>query len=271
MIMDGIEREKSLIDDINFIKIRDYSTEGLLAIYRKTNNPDILNIIIKRFEKLVYKVASEFKNKGVEFEDLLQLAFTGLIVAINRFDLERQNKFSTYAVYCIKGEISHYIRDSGLIKIPRWLQHLNKSFDNFVKEFKTENNRYPTKEEISLGINVSIDGIDEILKARQSVFYNLSLDENDEQLNDTLSYNKSLIKSRYYRSFELIIEDKILLWDAIDKLSSLHKRILISNYILGLSQSEIGKRIGISQKSVSRHLNEAIKKLRYYLIGNLKE
>ena len=261
------KKESFLSNDINLLEIRDYSSEELIKVYKETNNPDVLNIIIKKFEKLVYKITGELKNKTVEYKDLLQLGFTGLIVAINRFDIKKENKFSTFAVYCIKGEILHYIRDSNLIKYPRWLWKLNNLFNNFVKEFESKNNRYPTKEEISLGINVSPDGVDEILKVRETAFYNISLSENENDQDGSCSYSKSLIKSRGYRSFELVIEDKILLWDAIDKLTGLHKKILISNYFLGYSQEEIGKRAGISQKSVSRHLSEAIKTLKKHMVG----
>ena len=269
--MDKIKNKFSSENSIDTIKLKNYLPEELLKIYKETNNPDILSIIIEKFKKLVYKIAGEYRNKGIEYKDLLQLAFTGLVVAVNRFDVKKENKFSTFAVYCIRGEILHYIRDNNLIRYPRWLWKLNRLFNNFVKEFESKNNRYPTKEEISLGINVSLNGIDEILKAREAAFYRISFSEDEDSKDDgSYIYNKSLIKSRGYRSFELVIEDKILLWDAIDKLTGLRKKILISNYFLGYSQEEIGKKAGISQKSVSRHLNEAIKTLKKHMVEKTK-
>ncbi len=235
--------------------------EELIELYSKDNNPEILSIIVEKNRKLVYKIANEFKNPSSEDKDILQVAFTGLLVAINRYDPKLNNKFSTFAYYCIKGEIQHYIRDNKLIKIPRWLWKLNSLFNDYVTKFESENHRYPTKEEISVGMNVSVGSIDEILKAREAAFYNHSLDNNS---NNNFSFDKKLIKSRSYRSFDLVMEDKILLWDAIDKLKGSNKKILILKYVFGFSQEEIGKKMGISQKSVSRKLRDSLDTLKSY-------
>ena len=253
----------------DIIKLRDLSVEEIIRIYKNCNSPAILNLIVKKTEKLAYKIAGEFKNNQWEKKDIQQVAFTGLIIAINRFNPGAGNKFSTYAVHCIKGEIFHFIRDSKLIKIPRWLWKLNKLFSGFVKNFEINSNRYPTIEEISAGINISIGGINEFLKAREVAFYNFkTIDENEKNISDNSdSYDKSLIRSKEYKSFDLVMEDKILLWDAIDKLCNLNKKIVILSYFLGFSQKEIGKRIGISQKSVSRKLEESIRTLKEYYAG----
>ncbi len=271
--MAKIKKEAFPVSNIKIIEMGKYSSEELIKIYRETNNSDVLNVIVERFEKLAYSAAKEFKNGTIEYEDLLQLAFTGLLVAINRFNTGKENKFSTFAFYCIKGEILHHLRDCGLIKYPRWIWKLNKLINDFIVKFEEKNNRYPTKEEISLGANISLDGIDEILKVREAAFYKLSFDGDKNQKNsadNNGTYNRNLIKSRDYRSFELVLEDRILLWDAIDKLTGLNKKILISNYFLGYSQTEIGEKIGISQKSVSRHLNSAISELKEHMTNKTK-
>ena len=235
--------------------------EKLIELYNENNNSEILSIIVEKNRKLAYKIANEFKNPSSEDKDILQVAFTGLLVAINRYDPKLNNKFSTFAYYCIKGEIQHYIRDNKLIKIPRWLWKLNSLFNDYVTKFESENHRYPTKEEISVGMNISVESIDEILKAREAGFYNHSLDNNS---NNNFSFDKKLIKSRSYRSFDLVMEDKILLWDAIDKLKGSNKKILILKYVFGFSQEEIGKKMGISQKSVSRKLRDSLETLKSY-------
>ncbi len=250
-------------EEIDFLKLNKLSSEELIKVYIDHNSPEILAIIIKRYEKLVYSIANNYRNSNIEFNDILQLGFTGLVVAVNRFDINMNTKFSTSAVYCIKGEILHFMRDSKLVKIPRWLWKLNRLFDDFVLKFEQQSNRYPTKEEISIGINVSIESIDEILKAREAVYYNISLDDdNYKELSDDGYYNKNLIKSRDFRSFGLVIEDKIQLWDAIERLKSADKKILLMKYIFGLSQEEIGRKVGMSQKSISRNLKETLKLLK---------
>ena len=104
-----------------------------------------------------------------------------------------------------------------------------------------------------------------MFKAREAAFYKYSLDDNNGDPNfENYNLNKKLIKSRTYRSFDLVMEDKILLWDAIDKLKGSNKKILILKYIFGFSQEEIGKKMGISQKSVSRKLRDSIETLKGY-------
>ena len=257
--MDNIKSKHS--EDHDLLRLKNNTVEKLIELYNENNNPEILAIIVEQNRKLAYKIANEFKNPLSEDKDILQVAFTGLLVAINRYVPKLNNKFSTFAYYCIKGEIQHYIRDNKLIKIPRWLWKLNSIFNEYVTKFESENNRYPTKEEISVGMNVSVGSIDEILKAREAAFYNHSLDNNS---NNNFSFDKKLIKSRSYRSFDLVMEDKILLWDAIDKLKGSNKKILILKYVFGFSQEEIGKKMGISQKSVSRKLRDSLETLKNY-------
>ncbi len=253
---------------IDHLKLDKFSSEELIENYNEHNSPEILDVIIKRYEKLVYSIANNYKNSNVEFNEIVQLGFTGLVVAVNRFDINMNTKFSTSAVYCIKGEILHFMRDSKLVKIPRWLWKLNRLFDDFVLKFEQQSNRYPTKEEISIGINVSIESIDEILKARGAAYYNVSLDDNSySRSSEDNQYNKDLIKSRDFKSFGLVIEDKILLWDAIERLKSADKKILLMKYIFGLSQEEIGRKVGMSQKSVSRNLKETLKLLKATFVG----
>ncbi len=254
--------------NLNILKNKNLSVEELIEIYRISNNPEILSSIIDRTKKLVYKIAGEFRNIKLDPKDIQQAGFTGLIMAINRFEPKSNYKFSTFSVHCIKGEILHFIRDSKLIKVPRWIWKLNKIFVDFIKDFESGNDRYPTIEEISKGINVSMEGIDEFFKAREAAFYDYRpIDEVESSNNNKGSlsnFDRRLIKSREYKSFELVMEDKFILWDAIDKLCSLNKKIIILNYFLGLSQKEIGEKFGISQRSVSRKLKESIRVLREY-------
>ena len=117
-------------------KIKNLPVEELIKTYRKYNSPEILEKIIEKNKKLAYKIAYQYKNSKHHLEDLTQIAYAGLIVAINRFDPKKNNKFSTFAYYCINGEIQHYLRDNNLINIPRWLQKLNTIFNRFIKDFQ---------------------------------------------------------------------------------------------------------------------------------------
>lgn len=247
----------------NLINLQDLSIEQLIELYRNTNKPEVLDKIFEKSRKFVLKMANDLKNYSIEKEELQQLAFTGLLVAVNRFDPGKDNKFFTYAYYCIKGEILNHIRDNKIIKFPRWVWNLNKEFNDFMEKFQAENDRFPTTEEISRGINISIGGIDEILRIRESLYNIYSLDSGEHQ---DLDYDEGLIRSREQKSFNLPMEDKILLWNAMDRLKSLNKKVLIMKFFMGFSQKEIGDRIGFSQKHVSRKINEALKDLREIML-----
>jgi len=256
--------------NINKVILNNLTVEDLINIYKSSGSSEILRIIVEKTKKLAYRVAAGFKSDRQDIKEMNQVALTGLVIAVNRFDDKEGTKFSTFAIYYIRGEILHFLRDSRLIKTPRWLWKLNKMFTDFVKKYEAENNRYPTIGEISKGINISIEGVGEFLKAREAAFYNSVRDDSidtGENIKKTEEiYNRSLIRSKEYKSFDLVMEDKIILWDAIDKLKSLNKKILVLSYFLGFSQEEIGKKIGISQKSVSRKLKESIKQLKGYFV-----
>ena len=253
------------MSDFDILRFKKLPVEELIENYSKYNSTEILEIIIEKNKNLAYKIAHQFKSSSHNLDDLVQVALTGLLVAINRFDVKQKNKFTTFAYYCIRGEVQHYIRDNNLIKIPRWLWNINTIFNDFIVRFNSENNRYPTKKEISAGINISIENIDEILKAREASFYSYSLDENVTD-NDGIIIDRDLIKSKSPKSFELVIEDKILLWDAIDRLKGLNKKILLLKYIFGFSQEEIGRKMGISQRSISRNIQDSIDILKENLV-----
>ncbi len=230
--------------------------EEMVCDYQDNSDPETIAEIVKVTEKLVYKTISEFKNRGIDYNDLSQIGFTGLLVAINKFDKKLSNKFSTYAVHCIKGEVLHFLRDKNLVKYPRWIFKKTKLISEYIKDFESINERFPTIEEISGGVSLSIRDIDEIFKARNSIYNSESLDNSIEQKD--IKLNAELLKSKYHKSFESIVEDRILLWDAIEKLSRVQKKIFILNFILGKTQQEIGTEIGLSQKSISKHLKESI-------------
>lgn len=253
----------------NILKLKNLSVEELIETYRRSGNSAVLNLIVKKTEKLAYKIAGDSKYSQWEKKDIVQVALGGLLIAINRFDTKSNIKFSTFAFHYIRGEILHYIRDGGLVKSPRWIWKLNKIFNDYVKEYEVKNDRYPTIEEISEDINISVEGVNEFLKAREAYYYcNRKTGEKKENIDKEkaeASYDRSLIKSREYRSFDLVLEDRIILWDAIDRLRSLNKKIVVLSYFSGLSQKEIGEQVGISQRSVSRKLSESINILREYL------
>ena len=83
--------------------------------------------VVNRNVGLVKSIALKLLSSGEPLDDLIQAGYIGLLNAVSNFDLDRSNRFSTYASYLIQGEIRHYIRDKhATIRIPQWVQTMNR-------------------------------------------------------------------------------------------------------------------------------------------------
>ena len=104
---------------------------------------------------LIKSIIKRFKSKGVEYDDLYQIASIGFIKAITNFDESFNVKFSTYTVPMIIGEIKRYIRDNGAIKVSRSIKILANKINRFIDEYNTLNNSSPTIEYVANKFNVT--------------------------------------------------------------------------------------------------------------------
>ncbi|MGL5796190.1 MAG: sigma-70 family RNA polymerase sigma factor, partial [Waterburya sp.] len=123
----------------------------LFQEYQQKQTTDVRNQIMELNFGLVKKEAYHWMNQCNEsYEDLLQVGSIGLIRAIERFDVEKGNAFSSFAIPYIRGEIQHYLRDkSCTLRIPRrWLELRQQSIA-FIHNFREEYNRQPTNTEIA--------------------------------------------------------------------------------------------------------------------------
>jgi len=217
---------------------------------------------IIKYQPLVKNIAYKFKNSGEPLEDLEQVGYIGLINAINLYHQNRGIKFITYATWVISGEIRHYIRDKHqIIKIPGWMLKLNRKIDEFIIYYKKENNRFPSLSEISEELNLTEEGIKEILKAREAVQI-VSLDQEKRKYSSD-SYPKiEKIKSKNYESFKLPMEDIITLRIAFGKLKELQRKVIYYIFEKDLTQTKIARKLGLSQRQVSRIKKSALKELK---------
>ena len=101
-------------------------TEELFSKFYETKDSKIREELILRHIDLVRKLASRFTNRGRPLDSLVSVGTIGLINAIDRYDISRGVKFTTYATHCILGEIKRYFRDkTWALKLPRSLKKLN--------------------------------------------------------------------------------------------------------------------------------------------------
>ncbi|TFG90703.1 MAG: sigma-70 family RNA polymerase sigma factor [Candidatus Atribacteria bacterium] len=222
----------------------------------------ITDVQITEYQPLVKNISYKFINSGEPLEDLEQVGYVGLINAFNLYNQERGVKFETYATWLISGEIRHYIRDKHqAVKIPRWMAKLNKKIDEFMVSYKKENNRFPSLSELSEEFNLTEEGIEEILKARDAVQI-ISLDQEQRNYNSGIYPKIEKIKSKNYENFKLPIEDVIVLRNALKKLEKLQRTVIYYIFEKDLTQTKTARKLGISQRKVSRIKESALKELK---------
>lgn len=225
--------------------------------------------IVRKNVGLVVGIAREFLHSNEPLEDLIQVGYIGLLNAVHNFDLKRGNKFSTYATYLIKGEIRHYIRDKhGTIKIPQWIQELNYRVNRAEKRLVEQKGRFPTIRELAEELNISEEGIGEVLKARNSMSY-VSIDHARRADDPRPTIDVKKIRSLRREPFPW--EQRVQIMTAIDRLTDLQQEVIHGLFYNQKSQTEVGEKLGFSQRQISRLKKRALQELRGLLEpeGNL--
>lgn len=238
------------------------NTLELLGQYRKTQDIRSRNRILELNMGLVRKEASHWSTKGMEsFEDLLQVGCLGMIRAIERFDLNQGNAFSSFAMPYIRGEIQHYLRDKKhSLRIPRrWLEMSQKSVaikQNFLLKF----NRQPTDGELADLLGVSGKEWQEVKLALQNRDP-LSLDMPIGNEEDGQTSLGDMVIDSQYQSFQLAQEDKIRLQQALAQLEEHTRQVLEFVFLKDLTHQETAKQMGVSVVTVSRRIKAGIARL----------
>jgi RNA polymerase sigma-B factor len=213
---------------------------------------------------LVRFLAVRFANRGEPLDDLVQVGTVGLLKAIDRFELERGVEFTTYATPTIVGEIKRYFRDKGwAVKVPRRLQELNLAVNRASDKLAIELGRSPTVAELAQHLKATDD---EILEAQElGQAYNLlSLDS--EVSGETDKKSQTLAETVGVSDAGLeLLEDRANLERAFGVLTGRERVIIYLRFYESVSQTEIAKRLNVSQMHVSRLQAKALDKLRAVL------
>ncbi len=211
--------------------------------------------LVQENSPLIKSVIRWFKDKGVEYEDLYQLGCMGFLKAINRFDTTYNVKFSTYVVPMVVGEIKRFMRDDGAVKVSRAIKGLNIKINKFSDEFFAKHDRKATLSEIAEHFKISEQ---EVVLAMDSAKMPVSLytpfDDGEE---DGLT-----IIDRFDGEQNEDFVEKFALKDMIDSLDERDKKIILMRYFYDKTQSEIAKRLGVSQVQISRLENKILENLR---------
>ncbi len=233
-----------------------------LELIKKAQSGDELakETLVKENSPLIKSVIRWFKDKGVENDDLFQLGCLGFLKAINNFDLSFNVKFSTYVVPMIVGEIKRFMRDDGAVKVSRAIKGLNLKINKFSDQFFAENGRKATIGEIAKHFKISEqDVVLAMDSAKMPVSLYTPFDDGEE---DGLTFI-----DRYDSQENENFVDKFALNDIINKLEERDKKIILMRYFYDKTQSEIAKRLGVSQVQVSRLENKILENIKKKLEG----
>lgn len=238
------------------------SVEETLFYLRKAKEGDnnASSYLLENNVLLLKSIIKRFRGKGVEYDDLYQLACIGFLKAIKNFDESFGVVFSTYAVPMIVGEIKRFLRDDGVIKVSRIIKAQAVTINKFIEEYNRNYGKTPTVEQIAK--ELSMDEGDVVI-ALDSSKIPVSLSETVDDKNGEKGVELADRIPSDEREEDMV--DKILLKSMIEKLPQREQKIIIMRYYRDNTQSEIAKELGVSQVQVSRIENKIISKFKSLL------
>lgn len=210
---------------------------------------------------LVRTAAQRFRDRGTEYEDLLQIGVMGMLRAIRTFDISRGTAFSTFAVPLIVGEIRRHLRDDGMIRISRNYKKLAADLMRVHREIAEREGRDAKVEEMAMHCGVSkeeaavaLSAMSPVASLSESVFED-DKGELSERITDDESANEPAILS-----------DRLALQQAIGRMPLLWRKILLLRYYRDRTQQQTADLLGLSQVKVSREEKKILAFLRGEMI-----
>ncbi|HVX23433.1 MAG TPA: SigB/SigF/SigG family RNA polymerase sigma factor [Acidimicrobiales bacterium] len=230
-------------------------TRAWFAELARTRDPELRDLLVAAHLGLAHHLAKRFTNRGEPYDDLVQVASLGLVYSVDRFDPGRGVEFSTFATRTILGELKRHFRDKGwLVRAPRRLQELHLELREVTDSLSQQLGRSPTVAELAEATGSTDEAVLEALEAWQG-YRARSIDAPGDH--DTLA-DRIGGEDRTF----VAVDNRSVLGPAIGRLAPRDQVILRLRFGDGLSQSEIARRVGVSQMQVSRLLAASLTRLR---------
>lgn len=247
--------------------------ENPIAQERTQKNRELLILAAKGDEQateqlvidnmaLVRSVAVKFKDRGTEYEDLVQIGTIGMLKAIRSFDTERGTAFSTYAVPLIVGEIRKHLRDDGPIKVGREYKRMGAALLGERNRIMASTGKDPSIGELAARCGVSVgdaavalDAVAPVSSLSETVY-----DDGGLTLEGTLPDQDSADETER-------MLDRLALTQAIGQLDPLWRKIVLLRYWRNMTQQQVATALGLSQVKISREEKKIMERLRELLGG----
>jgi RNA polymerase sigma-B factor len=233
----------------------------LFRRFRDEKDESIRNEIVSRYMYLAEILAKKFINRGVDYDDIYQVACIALINAVERFDVNADVKFVSFATPTIVGEIKRYFRDkASVIRIPRRIYEVYQKVNHARDYLTQQNRRAPKVDEIADYLNLPEETILEIIESwnvyKIQSFDQTLFEEDDLELHETVGEDDETFERINNRDF---LEKSIKNFDGIEK------TFLRLRYFENKTQKEIAAHFNVSQMYISRLEKKTLEKFRKIL------
>jgi RNA polymerase sigma-B factor len=241
--------------------IKDIDSKVLFKMYKESKDINIRNELIHRYMYITEILSKKYVNKGIDYEDIYQVASLGLIYAIERYDVDRGFEFSSFATPTIIGEIKKYFRDKGWsVRVPRRIQELSKKINVAKSKLQQDLQRVPKIEDIAEYLSCTEEQVIEAMEASQvytpkslDISYDSSGDDKDIQLLDIIGED-----DKYFD----VIENRDFIEKCMEKLNEVELKIIRDRFFESKTQIQVANELNVSQMTVSRMEKKIIKKFR---------
>jgi len=231
--------------------------EELAAATCEEEKDRVIEQVVLLYLDLCTTMAGRYDGRGIEHEDLVQVARLALVKAVRRYEPGHAPSFAAYAVPTISGELKRWFRDRGwVVRPPRRLQELRADLQAVRSALEQELGTTPTDADLAEAVGTSIDQVREAFAAATG-FRPLSLDcspADDERpgLAAFLACPDDDLEAA---------DDRVCLTQVLSELDDEERELLLMRYVDGMTQREIGEARGVSQMQISRRLRRITTRL----------
>lgn len=231
----------------------------------------VKTLIVTQMYPVIKHIARTIARRAYDpVEDLIQAGFIGLLKAIDRYNINKNDNFRVYAGYLIIGEMKHYLRDKlNTIRVPRHIQELSIRIHNFIQTLTPNEIQNLTSDDVASALDIpqkTVDFAMQIERRRET----LSLEDVFKYDDNCLSYEEVLSEKNFEERANY--EDaRIIFEKIINKLPEDKKLIIDMYYKQDMSKKEIAEALNITQMNISRKMKQIFNLIAEMVIEDKKE
>jgi RNA polymerase sigma-B factor len=239
----------------------DELNDELFKEYTKTGDVDLRNQIVSNNLFLAQVLSRKFLGRGIEYDDLFQIASLALIKAVERYDLSFETKFITFATPTIIGELKKFFRDKvPIIKLPRRIHEIKSKIGLIKNELQVQLGRVPSANDIAEYLGLSLETVLESME----VDYNSITSSMDAGsfADEEIDFHETLGEDDVNFS---VFENTSLVSRILDELDDFEREFVDMRFFKEMTQAQMAEKLNVSQMYVSRLEKKVINKIRRFV------